>query len=63
MSPTVLGALPTVNALLNGASALLLLTGYLCIRRRGLAVSIPQAEGCLLGGQVPVGLQDAVTVR
>jgi len=36
VSPTVLGALPTVNALLNGASALLLLSGYLCIRRRRL---------------------------
>ncbi len=34
MSPALLSALPTVNALLNGASAVLLLTGYLFIRRR-----------------------------
>lgn len=32
MIPT--SALPTLNAVLNGISAALLLTGYLCIRRR-----------------------------
>lgn len=34
MTPAVLSALPTVNAVLNGASALLLLIGFLFIRRR-----------------------------
>lgn len=34
MSPSVLSALPMVNAILNGTSALLLFTGYLFIRRR-----------------------------
>lgn len=34
MSPGVVAALPTVNAVLNGISALLLVTGYLLIRRR-----------------------------
>lgn len=34
MSPTLLSALPTVNAVLNGTSAVLLFTGYLFIRRR-----------------------------
>jgi uncharacterized membrane protein YozB (DUF420 family) len=34
MTPGLVAALPTVNALLNGASALLLVTGYLLIRRR-----------------------------
>jgi len=34
MNPALVSALPTVNALLNGTSALLLVTGYLLIRRR-----------------------------
>ncbi|MGH7320598.1 MAG: DUF420 domain-containing protein [Candidatus Rokuibacteriota bacterium] len=34
MSPEVVAALPTVNAVLNGTSAMLLVTGYLLIRRR-----------------------------
>ena len=34
MSPALVSALPTVNAILNGTSALLLVTGYLLIRRR-----------------------------
>lgn len=34
MSPSLLAALPTVNAILNGTSAVLLCTGYLFIRRR-----------------------------
>jgi uncharacterized membrane protein YozB (DUF420 family) len=34
MSASLLSVLPTVNALLNGTSAILLLTGYLFIRRR-----------------------------
>lgn len=34
VSPSLLSALPTVNAVLNGISAVLLLTGYLFIRRR-----------------------------
>lgn len=34
MSPALLSALPTVNAVLNGISAVLLFTGYLFIRRR-----------------------------
>jgi uncharacterized membrane protein YozB (DUF420 family) len=32
-----IAALPTLNATLNGASALLLLVGFLCIRRRMVA--------------------------
>ena len=38
MSPSLLSALPTVNAILNGTSAVLLLTGYLFIRRRQVAL-------------------------
>jgi uncharacterized membrane protein YozB (DUF420 family) len=34
VSPALLSALPTVNAILNGTSAVLLLAGYLFIRRR-----------------------------
>lgn len=34
MSPALISALPTVNAILNGTSALLLVSGYLLIRRR-----------------------------
>lgn len=34
MSPALVSALPTVNALLNGTSAILLVSGYLLIRRR-----------------------------
>ena len=34
MSPAVVAALPTVNAVLNGTSAVLLVAGYLLIRRR-----------------------------
>jgi len=34
VSPSLLAALPTVNAVLNGTSAVFLLTGYLFIRRR-----------------------------
>lgn len=34
MSPALLSALPTLNAVLNGTSALLLVTGYLLIQRR-----------------------------
>jgi len=34
MTPDLVSALPTVNAVLNGTSALLLVTGYLLIRRR-----------------------------
>ncbi|MBI2153360.1 MAG: DUF420 domain-containing protein [Candidatus Rokubacteria bacterium] len=34
MSPALLSALPTVNAVLNGTSAILLLTGFLFIRQR-----------------------------
>jgi len=34
VSPALLSALPTVNAVLNGTSAVLLFTGYLFIRRR-----------------------------
>lgn len=37
MSPTLLSALPAVNALLNAASALLLVAGYVFIRRRRVA--------------------------
>jgi len=37
MSPALVSALPAVNALLNGTSALLLVTGYLMIRRRWVA--------------------------
>jgi len=34
MSPALLSALPTLNAVLNGTSAFLLLVGYFFIRRR-----------------------------
>jgi len=34
VTPSVLSALPTLNALLNGTSALLLFAGYVFIRRR-----------------------------
>jgi putative membrane protein len=34
VSPALLAALPTVNAVLNGTSAVFLLAGYLFIRRR-----------------------------
>ena len=34
MSPALLATLPTVNAILNGASAVLLLVGFFLIRRR-----------------------------
>lgn len=34
MNPSLLSALPTVNAVLNGTSAVLLLVGFLFIRRR-----------------------------
>ena len=34
MNPGLISALPTVNALLNGTSAVLLVSGYLLIRRR-----------------------------
>jgi putative membrane protein len=34
MNPELISALPTVNALLNGTSAVLLVSGYLLIRRR-----------------------------
>lgn len=34
MSPSLLLALPTLNAILNGTSAVLLLTGFYFIRRR-----------------------------
>jgi len=40
-----LGALPTLNALLNGASAVLLTTGWLAIRRRRIALH----RACMLG--------------
>ncbi len=34
MTPALLSILPTINAVLNGASAIFLLTGFLFIRRR-----------------------------
>jgi len=34
VNPAVLSALPTVNAVLNGASAVLLLAGFVLVRRR-----------------------------
>ena len=37
MNPWLISALPTLNALLNGASAVLLVSGYLLIRRRRVA--------------------------
>jgi putative membrane protein len=37
--------LPTVNASLNGASAVLLVAGYVCIRRRNVAAH----RACMLG--------------
>jgi uncharacterized membrane protein YozB (DUF420 family) len=37
MTPELIAALPTVNALLNGTSAVLLVSGYLLIRRRRVA--------------------------
>ncbi len=44
-----LAALPAVNATLNGASALLLLAGFLCIRRRLVAAhKACMASGCVV---------------
>ena len=37
MNPALVSALPTVNAILNGTSAILLVTGYVLIRRRNVA--------------------------
>lgn len=37
MNPRLISALPTVNALLNGTSAVLLVSSYLLIRRRRVA--------------------------
>lgn len=42
---TALAALPTLEALLNAASALLLATGYVAVRRRRLRVH----RACMLG--------------
>ena len=36
MGPLTLSALPALNAALNATCALLLITGYLCIRRRNI---------------------------
>ena len=36
MNPALVSALPTVNAILNGTSAILLVTGYVLIRRRNV---------------------------
>ncbi len=36
MNPALVSALPTVNAILNGTSAILLVTGYVPIRRRNV---------------------------
>jgi len=37
VNPALVSALPTVNAILNGTSAILLVTGYVLIRRRNVA--------------------------
>ena len=39
------GILPTVNAVLNGTSAVLLTAGFACIRRR----NVPAHRACMLG--------------
>jgi uncharacterized membrane protein YozB (DUF420 family) len=48
VSPSLVAALPTVNALLNGTSAVLLLTGYVLIRRRRIATH----KACMLAALV-----------
>ncbi len=61
MSPELVSALPTVNALLNGTSALLLVTGYLLIRRRRVAAH----RACMLAAFVAsaVFLASYLTLR
>ena len=61
MSPELVSALPTVNALLNGTSALLLVTGYLLIRRRWVAAH----RACMLAAFVAsaVFLASYLTLR
>lgn len=48
MTPELISALPTVNALLNGTSAVLLVSGYLLIRRRRVAAH----RACMLAAFV-----------
>ena len=43
MNPALVSALPTVNAILNGTSAILLVTGYVLIRRR----NVPAHRACM----------------
>ena len=61
MSPELISVLPTVNALLNGTSALLLVTGYLLIRRRRVSAH----RACMLAAFVAsaVFLASYLTLR
>jgi putative membrane protein len=61
MNPELISALPTVNALLNGTSALLLVTGYLLIRRRRVSAH----RACMLAAFVAsaVFLASYLTLR
>lgn len=61
MSPELVSALPTLNALLNGTSALLLVTGYLLIRRRRVSAH----RACMLAAFVAsaVFLASYLTLR
>jgi putative membrane protein len=61
MNPELISALPTVNALLNGTSALLLASGYLLIRRRRVSAH----RACMLAAFVAsaVFLASYLTLR
>lgn len=61
MNPELVSVLPTVNALLNGTSALLLVTGYLLIRRRRVSAH----RACMLAAFVTsaVFLASYLTLR
>lgn len=61
MNPELVSVLPTVNALLNGTSALLLVTGYLLIRRRRVSAH----RACMLAAFVAsaVFLASYLTLR
>lgn len=61
MSPELVSVLPTLNALLNGTSALLLVTGYLLIRRRRVSAH----RACMLAAFVAsaVFLASYLTLR
>ena len=61
MNPELVSVLPTVNALLNGTSAVLLVAGYLLIRRRRVSAH----RACMLAAFVAsaVFLASYLTLR